>query len=447
MLPAPWARGRGATGRLSVHPLTASPLAEVQVGYRTLVRTNRNVRRLWLGTLISLFGDWFNTLALYRLALELTGSELALGGVLLTKLLPLALAAPVAAALVDRLDRKHVMIGADLLRAVIVLGFLLVRDAGDLWLLYTLAFAQIAVSAAFGPAKSATLPNVTRPGELLTANALLSASWSVMLALGAAVGGPAVDLFGTQAVFVFDAFTYLLSAFFIARMTIPQDRAPSSSGSILAQAYRQSAEGIAYLRANPPVFRLALSKATWTLGGGGLVLSLALIGDRLFPGAGTTGIGVLFAARGLGTGIGPVLARWLIPEPSRWFPLLGVFVSMTGLGYLAIGSLTWEPGLASAVLMGAVVFAHSAGGANWVLSTTLLQIRAEDRYRGRVFTADWLILALVESASTLAASLALEWGASLRATVLVFAGLQVAAGLAWLVVMVPAERRGMRDEG
>ena len=107
-------------------------MAEVQVGYRQLMRTNRNVRRLWAGTVVSLFGDWFNTLALYRLALELTGSELALGGVLLTKLLPLALAAPVAAALVDRLDRKHVMIGADLLRAGIVLGFLFVREAGDL---------------------------------------------------------------------------------------------------------------------------------------------------------------------------------------------------------------------------------------------------------------------------------------------------------------------------
>ena len=418
-------------------------VAEIQIGYVALVRTNRNVRRLWLGTLISLFGDWFNTLALYRLALELTGSELALGGVLLTKLLPLAFAAPVAAALVDRLDRKHVMIGADLIRAAIVLGFLLVRDAGDLWLLYTLAFAQIAVSAAFGPAKSATLPNVTERGELLTANALLSASWSVMLALGAAIGGPAVDVFGTEAVFVFDAATYLVSALFIARMTIPPNRESSDarSGSVLAEAWRQSTEGIAYLRANPPVFRLALAKATWTLGGGGLVLGLALIGDRLFPGASTTGIGALFAARGLGTGIGPIVARALFRDSGRWFPILGVCIALSGAGYLAIGAMPWEPGVGALALAAVVVFAHATSGANWVLSTTLLQVRAEDRYRGRVFTADWLILALVESASTLAASLALEWGADLRAVVLTFAGLQVASGLAWLAFMVPAERR------
>lgn len=416
-------------------------MAEIQVGYRTLVRTNRNVRRLWLGTLVSLFGDWFNTLALYRLAQDLTGSELALGGVLLTKLLPLALAAPVAAALVDRLDRKHVMIGADILRAVIVLGFLFVRDAGDLWLLYTLAFLQIAVSAAFGPAKSATLPNVTGKGELLTANALLSASWSVMLALGAAAGGPAVDFFGTDAVFVFDAFTYLLSAVFIAGMTIPQERAEASGGSILAQAWRQSAEGLAYLKSHASVLRAALAKAAWTAGGGGLVLSLILIGDQVIPSAGTTGIGVLFAARGLGTGIGPVLARALVPDTRRWFPILGLSIAGTGVGYLAIAMLPWEPGAGVLAIVAAVIFAHAAGGANWVLSTTLLQIRAEDRYRGRVFTADWLVLALVESASTLAASLALEMGVSLRATVVAFASLQVSAGVAWLLLMVPWERR------
>lgn len=422
-------------------------MAEVQVGYRQLMRTNRNVRRLWAGTVVSLFGDWFNTLALYRLALELTGSELALGGVLLTKLLPLALAAPVAAALVDRLDRKHVMIGADLLRAGIVLGFLFVREAGDLWLLYTLAFAQIAVSAAFGPAKSAALPNVTKKGELLTANALLSASWSVMLALGAAAGGPAVDLFGTDAVFVFDALTYLVSAAFIAGMTIPQDRSDSAGGSILAQAWRQSAEGIGYLRANPPVFRLALAKATWTLGGGGLMLSLALIGDRLFPGAGTTGIGVLFAARGLGTGIGPIAARALFRDPDRWFPLLGVCIALSGVGYLTVGSLAWAPGLGALALVTAVVFAHATSGANWVLSTTLLQIRTEDRYRGRVFTADWLILALVESASTLTASLALEAGVPLRTVVLAFAGVQVASGVLWGLVLVPIHRRSVAQIG
>ena len=161
-----------------------------EVGYGALLRTNADVRYLWSGTVVSLFGDWFNTLALYRLVLDLTGSETALGGVFLTKMLPLALASPVAGVLADRLDRRKLLIGADLVRAAIVLGFLFVRDAGDLWLLYTLASAQIAVSATFTPAKNAILPTITRKGELLTANALLSATWSVMLAVGRPRAGP-----------------------------------------------------------------------------------------------------------------------------------------------------------------------------------------------------------------------------------------------------------------
>ena len=324
------------------------------------------MRRLWLGTVVSLFGDWFNTLALYRVVLDLTGSELALGAVFVTKLLPLAFASPLAGVLADRLDRRRLLIGADLLRAVIVLGFLLVRDAGDLWLLYTLAAAQIAVSAAFSPAKNAILPNITRPGELLTANTLLSATWSVMLALGAAAGGPAVDLFGTEAVFVFDSLTYLVSAAFIVRMRIPPNRVKASPGvSAVRAAVQQVAAGWRYLRDRPAVGRMAFAKASWGVGGGGLMLLLALLGDTLFPGAQTTGIGVLFAARGLGTGVGPVVARLLFPTPEHWPRVLGACVVASGVGYLLIGIMPW-----TLWIVGLVAFAHAASGANWVLSTT-----------------------------------------------------------------------------
>ncbi len=297
-----------------------------EVGYGALLRTNAGVRRLWAGTIVSLFGDWFNTLALYRLVLDLTGSETALGGVFLTKMLPLALASPIAGVLADRLDRRALMIGADLVRAALVLGFLFVRDAGDLWLLYALAAAQIAVSAAFTPAKNALLPRITGRGELLTANALLSATWSVMLAVGAAAGGPVVDAFGTDVVFWIDAATYLVSAAFIARIVAPPRTPEEGEGRLLRTGLRQIVDGWRYLRARPGVGRIALAKAAWGTGGGGLVLALALLGDHLFPSAGTTGIGVLFAARGIGTGLGPVLARALFRDVRRWPSVLGACV-------------------------------------------------------------------------------------------------------------------------
>ena len=414
-----------------------------EVGYGALLRTNTDVRRLWVGTVVSLFGDWFNTLALYRLVLDLTGSETALGGVFLTKMLPLALASPIAGVLADRLDRRKLMIGADLVRAALVLGFLFIRDAGDLWLLYVLASAQIAVSAAFSPAKNAVLPAITREGELLTANALLSATWSVMLAVGAAAGGPVVDAFGTDVVFWLDAATYLVSAVFIARIRVPERTPDVAEGGVVRAGLRQIADGWRYLRARPEVGRIALAKATWAVGGGGLVLALALLGDRLFPSAGTTGIGVLFAARGLGTGLGPILARALFRDVRRWPAVLGACTVASGVAYAGV-ALAGDARWAVAAL---VVFAHAASGANWVLSTTMLQERAEDRLRGRVFATDWLLVTLVQSLSVLVASVLMESGVGVATVVLGLAAVEALAGGLWLLVIVPAEARSRAPDG
>ncbi len=424
----------------SARPTSA---ASPSVGFGTLLRSNRDVRLLWGGTIVSLFGDWFNTLALYRLVLDLTGSETALGGVFLTKLLPLALASPIAGVLADRLDRRRLMIGADLVRAVIVLGFLLVRDAGDLWLLYTLAAAQIAVSATFTPAKNAVLPLITRPNELLTANALLSATWSIMLAVGAAAGGPVVDAFGTDVVFWLDAGTYLVSAGFLLFLRVPPRTVARELGGVVRSGLRQVADGWRYLRQRPAVGRIALVKATWGVGGGGLMFALALLGDGLFPSAGTTGIGLLFAARGLGTGLGPVLARSLFRDARRWPTVLAACVVASGLGYLGIAlaaDARW-------VVAGLVVFAHAASGANWVLSTTLLQERTEDDFRGRVISTDWLLATLVQSASIFAAGGLLEAGVGLVPVIAGLALLEMAAGVAWGLAVVPAERRSTDGTG
>ena len=407
------------------------------VGFGALLRNNRDVRLLWGGTIVSLFGDWFNTLALYRLVLDLTGSETALGAVFVTKLLPLALASPIAGVLADRLDRRRLMIGADLVRAVIVLGFLFVHDAGDLWLLYTLAAAQIAVSAAFTPAKNAVLPLITEKGELLTANALLSATWSVMLAVGAAAGGPAVDAFGTDVVFWIDAGTYLVSASFLFFLRVPPRVVQRELGGVVRSGLRQIADGWRYLRRRPSVGRIAVVKATWGLGGGGLVFALALLGDGLFPSAGTTGIGLLFAARGLGTGLGPVVARAAFQDARRWPTVLAACVVVSGLGYLGIAlAADWRW-----VVAGLVVFSHAASGANWVLSTTLLQERTEDDFRGRVIATDWLLVTLVESLSILVASTLLEAGVGLVAVIAGLALLEIVSGVVWGVAVVPAERR------
>lgn len=102
------------------------------MGYWQLVRTNADYRRLWLAEIASHLGDWFNTIALYTLVQELTGSSLALGLVFITKMLPFALVSPFAGLITDRLPRKRLMIGTDLARAVVVLGLLTVDSAAEL---------------------------------------------------------------------------------------------------------------------------------------------------------------------------------------------------------------------------------------------------------------------------------------------------------------------------
>jgi len=158
--------------------------------------------------------------------------------------------------------------------------FLLIDQPADVPWLYALLTAQVVAGAVFNPAKSAALPNITTPAELLTANALLSATWSTMLAVGAALGGFAVEALGTEAVFWIDSGTYLVSAVFIFSTTIPQETEPVDR-ALVRSAVREIVDGWQHLRAHPRIGRFAFAKATWALGGGALVYMLALIGDRV----------------------------------------------------------------------------------------------------------------------------------------------------------------------
>jgi MFS family permease len=413
-----------------------------EAGYWELVRSNVNFRRLWAGNLISLLGDWFNTIAIYTLIVELTGSPLALGAVFVTKMLPWAVAAPLAGVIVDRYNRRWLMIGTDIARAVVVLGFLLIDTPGEVPWLYALLTAQVVIGAVFQPAKSASLPNITTPRELLTANALMSATWSTMLAVGAALGGLATEAFGTTAVFWIDSATYIVSAVFIYGTTIPQDTKPSEQ-SLLRSAVREITEGWRHLRTHPRIGRIALAKATWAVGGGSLVYMLALVGDQIAPGALAAGIGVLFMARGIGTGIGPIVMRAVFTDRERWPTVLGGAIVFCGLCYGAISFVPWDSTAVIIMLTCALVVAgHAASGGNWVLSTVMLQKRTDDRYRGRIFSTDWLLVMTIESASILLASALLELGwLDLAGCIRLFAGLQVVSGILWWLLVVPRERR------
>jgi MFS family permease len=407
-----------------------------EVGYVRLVRQNTMFRRMWLGNVVSLFGDWFNTIALYALVLSLTGSEFALGAVFISKFLPSGLASTVAGLLVDRFNRRRVMIAADLIRAVIVLGFLLVDSASEIWLLYLITVLQVVVGSVFRPAQNASLPNITEPNELMTANALMATTWSTLLAVGAAVGGFATEWLGLKAVFVLDSGTYLVSAWLIWRTVIPQQTDPVNKGPLIRTAVSDIIAGWRHMVRVPEVGRIAMAKANWAIAGGGLVFMLALIGENIRPEAMAVAIGILYSARGLGTGIGPIIARSLARDRSKWPGLLGLCVVASGVCYLGIGLAPWTYWITIPVLI-----AHATSGANWVLSNVLLQERTEDRWRGRVFATEWLAVMVADSVAILVAGLFLDLDIfPLRSLVMIFGGVQVLSGLIWMVVVVPKER-------
>jgi MFS family permease len=414
---------------------------EAPSGYLELVRTNPHFRRLWIAEIVSLLGDWFNTIALYHLVATLTGSPLALGAVFIFKMLPLGLASPVAGLIVDRFNRRRLMIGSDLVRAALVLGFLLVRDASGVPLLYLLIGLQTVAGAVFQPARSASLPNVTSPRELLTANALSAATWSTMLAIGAALGGVATEWLGTDAVFLIDSGTYLVSALFVLRTVVPQrterPEAVRGAAALVATAAAKIVDGWRYLRHHPASGRIAFTKAAWSLGGGGMVYMLTLLGGEVSPAAPATAIGVLFAVRGLGTGIGPILGRNLFPHSRAWPAVIGADILVSGLAYAALGGLPF-----GWIVLLPVLVAHSGSGANWVFANVLLQQRTADEFRGRVFATEWLLIMLADSLSILAAATLLESGVlTLRGAFFTFAFVQVATAAVWFATVVPAERR------
>jgi MFS family permease len=368
------------------------------VGYVELIRRNRSFRNLWLGQVVSQMGDWFDTIALYTISLNLTGSGRNVGLLMVARFVPSFVCGPISGVIADRFSRRSIMILSDLLRAIVVLGFLLVRRADQLWVIYVLTVLQLAFSTFFEPARTAALPSIVSDRELVPANAITSVTWSAMLTIGAAIGGFVAGLFGTNVAFVLDSLSFVTSALFIATIRFPK-RPPREKTKLTfgkALGITDTIDGAKYVKHRPRVLALLLVKPAWGLGGGILTL-LAVFGEKVFPvgRSAAAGIGVLFAARGIGTAVGPIVARRVAGEGrKRMQTSIGIAFLIGGLFYIAFGS-------AGNFLFALLVLgiAHTGGSILWVFSTVLLQRGVEDSFRGRVFAAELALLTLTMAAS------------------------------------------------
>jgi MFS family permease len=382
-------------------------MSQRNVGYWPLLRRNPEFTRLWIGQLVSNLGDWFNTVAVLALVYDLTHSGLATGLIIIASTLPAFLLTPYAGVVVDRFDRRKIMMTADLTRGGLALGMLLVRTTDQIWLLYLFSALLIAFASFFGPALNSSIPNLVSAGELISANALSSSTWGLMLAVGAAVGGVVIAAVGRDAAFAVNSLSFFFSAAMIFSIhksfgQLGQTHHPQA-GHGTWQQFRAS---LSFMRAYPQVLSSVLVKTGIGLAGG-IILLLTVFAQAVFR-VGDAGIGWLYSARGLGVLLGPYLARpYVGRDLVKMRRVILVSFFLAGLGYAAFSSAA-SFGLALVF----VILAHMCTGILWTLSSTMLQLLTPDYLRGRIFAIDFGTNTVTTALSTFLVGLVLEqWDA------------------------------------
>ncbi len=413
--------------------------------YAQLVRGNRNFRRLWLAQIVSEIGDWFYTLSIFTLLLQLTGSAGSVALALVLQVLPQTLVGPMAGVVNDRLKRKHVMIAADLGRCLVVLAMLFVRSRSMVWLVYPLLVLETTMTAFFEPARGAVIPNIASESEVLVANTLSSATWSVNLLIGAAVGGVVAAFFGREVVFGLNALSFLFSAVLIAGMRFAEPHAESAVPLRPRDLvdFSPVLEGIRYIRSHPTLFPAVFAKAGELMVGPSWVI-FTVMGTREFAihghginaaGGAMLGMSILLGGRGIGALVGPlVAARWAGENDGRLRTgiLFGYLVISAGYGVLGASRSVWMAAVCA-------MLAHAGGSTVWVFSTTLLQLHTEDRFRGRVFSADLSLGSLTFAVTAYLAGHFLDAGFSAR-TVATSTGLLMLVPATILALALRASR-------
>ena len=404
-----------------------------------LLRRRPDFARLYAGLLLAFAADWFATVALIGLVLDVTGSSAAAATILVLQWAPFLLATPLSGMLADRLDRRRLLVVVNVARAVICIGLLLASDASSLWIAFVVVALLSFAAAFFEPTVTAALPNVVAEEDLPTANALLGSAWGTMVAVGAAVGGIVAATFGREITFFVYPALFAISAWLIHGIRIPlrapyEGLDPDEAAPLGWRGLRSTiGETLALARTSRTVSALLLTKTTFGIGTG-IIAMLAIMSDEMY-GSGALGVGILFAGRGIGAFVGPFLARrFASADQARVLRgiTLAFLVFLTGYALLP---------LAPTVLIAAgfVLLAHLGGGAQWMLSSFGLQQATPDRVRGRVMAVDFGLVMLTSTISTLVAG----WLAAMIGpvpTLYLLLGSMLVGAVAWFVWARPAQR-------
>jgi predicted MFS family arabinose efflux permease len=387
------------------------------VTWRALLRV-RAFRRLWFGDAVSLLGDWFTYVAVGTLAVA-EGSLWAVAMVLLAHTLPRAVLSPIAGRLADRHDRRTIVIGFSLLRAVVVVGMIAAVDAGATGVVQALLFVRMGLGAFVDPAAGAALPQVVPAEAVGPANALLGATWSVMFAVGVGLGGLATAEIGTIGALAIDGVTFLIAAAIFAGLP----RLPPGTGAPHDRGRLADAWALAWR--DRPVLQAALAKLPLGFASGGAWIWLHAVAGQQRLGDAALALGTLHAVRGVGTGLGPLL--WT--RIHVWNGTVAGMHVATWLGFAAIAGFVVSPTPVVALIV--VTLWGMGVGANWVAATTRLQTLTPNHALGRIGGIHLMITTAGQCLGGVLGALAAE--AFVAGEAAGWAGLLGGAGL-WLTI-------------
>lgn len=370
-----------------------------------LLRNNSNYRLTWIGQVVSEIGDHFNSIAVLSLTLHLTGSGLAVGAVMIARVLPAIVAGPAAGVHLDRLDRRLIMIISDLVRFVIALCFILILTHHQSWLLYLLSGLLTFASPFFTAGRSAILPKIVSTEELHTANALTQTTAWLTLSIGTMLGGISTMQFGYETAFVINAGSFLFSAVMIWMLRgsfLPARSRIHPTFRIFARDFFDSVQ---YMRREPIVMAIALAGVGWASGGGAAQVLFTMFGEVVYK-RGPAGIGLIWGSAGVGLVVGGLLGHRLGERFSyaRYKTAVAVCFLIHGVAYILFSQM---PTLWGSILF--IAISRVAMGMNNVLNRTMLLKHVPDALRGRVFTAVDTMLNVTMILSLSAAGVASEF--------------------------------------
>ncbi len=343
------------------------------MGHLTLLRRNPSFRLLFLATLGSLLGTWLATIALTVDVWDRTHSGGWVSALLISVFLPTLVVGLLVGPLLDRLERRRLMVVSDLLRALVFVALPFVNSATAIVALATITgFAN----AVFRPAVNAGLPNLLAERDLEKGNALFQTVENIAWAAGPLLGGAIVALSGPHIAYWINAASFVFSA---ALIRLIPARLLQAAAALSRGHWRDLADGFAVARRSRALQTVAVAWSVAMLGSACIDVGEIVIAKDSFN-AGDFGYGLLFGAGGLGLAIGSFFGGVLAERRSIGF-LYGPSIVLMALGYgaAAVSPNVW-------VAAGAVVVAGAGNGAASLFNVLLIQRGVEDRFRGRAFT-------------------------------------------------------------